>query len=345
MPGRMSVFGISYLSMKKVSLTGDRPTGPLHIGHLFGSLLSRKELENDYESYVMVADIQALTDNFEHPEKVRENVYEVTADNLAVGLDPDKTTFFIQSRIPQIAELTVLYSNLVTVNTLKRNPTVKAEIADKKDLFGQEGESVTYGFLGYPVSQAADITFCRASVVPVGEDQLPMIEQTREIIDKFHRLYNCDIFPRPEAKLSKAPRIIGLDGNAKMSKSLNNCIFLKDTPEETTKKIKTAKTDSESHPAYNPEKRPEISNLILIYGLIHNSNPQNAAKDVANLNYTTFKSKLAEDLNKYLEPIRQKREELKKDYVKEVLESGHKKALAKAEETMALVRKAMRLDY
>lgn len=331
--------------MKKILLTGDRPTGPLHIGHLFGSLLSRKELQDQYESYIMVADVQALTDNFEHPEKVRENVLEITADNLAVGLDPAKVAFFIQSQIPQIAELTVFYSNLVTINTLRRNPTVKAEIAQKKELFGQEGEGVTYGFLGYPVSQAADITFCRASVVPVGEDQLPMIEQTREIIDKFHRLYNCDIFPRPEAKLSKAPRIIGLDGNAKMSKSLNNAIYLKDSPKETEEKIKTAKTDSEPHPAYNPEKRPEISNLILIYSLIHGISPQEATKDVASLNYSAFKSKLAEDLNKFLAPIRENRKGLQLNYIKEILSEGHKKAFAQAEETMALVRQAMKIDY
>jgi tryptophanyl-tRNA synthetase len=330
---------------KKILLTGDRPTGPLHIGHLFGSLLSRKEMQAEYDPYVMVADIQALTDNFEHPKKVRENVYEVTADNLAIGLDPAKTTFFIQSQIPQIAELTVLYSNLVTVNTLKRNPTVKAEIAQKKELFGQEGESVTYGFLGYPVSQAADITFVRANIVPVGEEQLPMIEQTREIIDKFHRLYNCDIFPRPEAKLSKAPRILGLDGNAKMSKSLNNAIYLKDSPEETTEKIKTAKTDSENRIDYDPKQRPGISNLILIYSLIHNIEPKETSKEMAKINYSTFKAKLANDLNEYLEPIRQKRSELKSNYIKEVLETGSKKALIRAEETMILVRKAMHIDY
>src|SRR3989344_1356921 len=242
--------------MKKVLLTGDRPTGPLHIGHLFGSLLSRKELESEYETHIMVADVQALTDNFENPEKVRENVYEVTADNLAIGLNPEKTTFFIQSQIPQIAELTVFYSNLVTINTLKRNPTVKAEIAEKKDLFGEEGESLTYGFLGYPISQAADITIVRAHIVPVGSVQLPMIEQTREIIEKFHRTYPVDgnTFPLPTAKLSDAPRILGLDGSSKMSKSLNNAIYLKDTPEETVEKIKMATTDSESHPAYDPEK-------------------------------------------------------------------------------------------
>ena len=332
---------------KKILLTGDRPTGPLHIGHLFGSLLSRKEMQNEYESYIMVADVQALTDNFEHPEKVRENVFEITADNLAVGLEPNKTTFFIQSQIPQIAELTVLYSNLVTVNTLRRNPTVKAEIAQKKDLFGQEGESVTYGFLGYPISQAADITIVRANVVPVGEEQLPMIEQTREIIEKFHRIYKCEIFPIPNGKLSKGSRIMGLDGNAKMSKSLNNAIYIKNSPEETIEKIKTATTDSESTIDYDPQNRPGISNLVLIYSLIHSVEPKETVKDLKGLNYSTFKKKLADDLNNYLKPIRERRKEIisKPNHTKEILESGRKKVLPKAEETMSLVRKAIKIDY
>ena len=242
---------------KKVSLTGDRPTGPLHIGHYFGSLVSRKELEDEYESFVMIADVQALTDHFNEPEKVRDNVTEVALDYLASGLNPEKTTFFIQSQIPQIAELTVFFSNLVTINTLKRNPTVKSEIAEKKDLFGAKGEKLTYGFLGYPVSQAADITIVRADIVPVGQEQLPMIELTREIIEKFHRIYKTNIFPLPQAKLSKAPRILGIDGNAKMSKTLNNAIFLKDNPEEIRGKIKSAKTDSHSTVAFDPKKRPE----------------------------------------------------------------------------------------
>ena len=331
--------------VKKILLTGDRPTGPLHIGHLFGSLTNRIKMQDEYESYVLIADIQALTDNFEHPEKVHKNVYEVAADNLAAGLDPDKTSIYIQSQIPQIAELTILFSNLVTINTLKRNPTVKVEIAEKKELFGQGGESVTFGFLGYPVSQAADITIVRANIVPVGEDQLPMIEQTREIINKFHRLYNCNIFPRPEAKLSQAPRIIGLDSNSKMSKSLGNAIYLKDTPEETTEKIKTATTDSESRIGYDPKNRSGISNLVLIYGLIHGIEPREAVKELGKMNYSAFKTKLAEDLNKYLKPIREKRAELKIQYIKNVLETGRKKASAKAEEIMQLVKEAVKINY
>jgi tryptophanyl-tRNA synthetase len=332
---------------KKISLTGDRPTGPLHIGHLFGSLLSRKELESEYQSYVMVADIQALTDNWENPEKVRENVYEITADNLAIGLDPDKTTFFIQSQVPQIAELTVLYSNLVTINTLRRNPTVKGEIAQKKALFGENEESLTFGFLGYPISQAADITVLRANIVPVGEDQLPMIEQTREIIEKFHRIYKTEVFPLPEAKLSTATRIIGLDGNAKMGKSLNNAIFIKDTPKETIEKIKTAKTDSGSDITFDPENRPEISNLVLIYSIVNKIKPEEAIKDLKDINYSSFKLKLAEDLNKYLAPIREKRIELisDKNMLGDVLNNGLKKVLTKAQETINLVKQAVKIDY
>jgi tryptophanyl-tRNA synthetase len=333
--------------MKKVLLTGDRPTGPLHIGHLFGSLLSRKAMEDEYESYVMVADVQALTDNWENPEKVRENVYEVLADNLAVGLDPEKTTLFIQSQVPQIAELTVFYSNLVTLNTLKRNPTVKSEIAQKKELFGNEGESLTFGFLGYPISQAADITFLRANIVPAGEDQLPMIELTREIVEKFHRIYKTDIFPLPEVKLSSAPRIIGLDGNEKMGKSLGNAIFIKDSPEETAEKIKTAKTDSENYFSYEPEKRPAVSNLVLIYSIVNNLDPQAAAKNLGNMPYSEFKQKLAEDLNKYLAPIREKRKELiaNKKHLAAILAKGLEKVLPRAEETMTMVREAMKIDY
>ena len=332
---------------KKGSLTGDRPTGPLHIGHYFGSLVSRKELENEYESFVMIADVQALTDHFKEPEKVRDNVMEVAFDYLASGLDPQKTTFFIQSKIPQIAELTVFFSNLVTINTLKRNPTVKGEISEKKDIFGTKGEKLTYGFLGYPVSQAADITIVRADIVPVGQDQLPMIELTREIVEKFHRIYKTEIFPLPQAKLSQAPRIMGLDGNAKMSKSLNNAIFLKDGSEEIKEKIKTAKTDSFSTIAYDPKKRPEISNLVLIYSLIRSITPQEAVKEIGDVNYTSFKSKLAEDLIKFLEPIREKREELEKKSaeVMSILNEGTQKTLTRAEETIKLVKEAMKIKY
>ena len=226
---------------KKRILTGDRPTGRLHIGHYFGSLKTRVEMQNSglYDPYILIADVQALTDNFNNPEKVRNNVRQVAMDYLACGIDPEKSTIYIQSMIPEVAELTVFYSNLVTIARLQRNPTVKTEIAQKKDLFG---ESVTYGFLGYPVSQAADITAFEGSLVPVGEDQLPLIEQCREIVRKFNSIYG-EVLVEPEAVLSSSKRIKGLDGNEKMGKSLGNAIYLSDTEEEITKKVMSAVTD------------------------------------------------------------------------------------------------------
>ena len=226
---------------KKRILTGDRPTGKLHIGHYFGSLKKRLEMQESgkYDPYILIADVQALTDNFNNPEKVRKNVREVAIDYLSVGIDPKKTTIYIQSMIPEVAELTVFYSNLVTIARLQRNPTVKTEIAQKRDLFG---ESVTYGFLGYPVSQAADITAFEGELIPVGEDQLPLIEQCREIVRKFNSIYG-EVLKEPEAVLSSRKRIKGLDGNEKMGKSLGNAIYLSDSEEEITKKVMSAVTD------------------------------------------------------------------------------------------------------
>ena len=226
---------------KKRILTGDRPTGKLHIGHYFGSLKKRLEMQESgkYDPYILIADVQALTDNFNNPEKVRKNIREVAMDYLSVGIDPKKTTIYIQSMIPEVAELTVFYSNLVTIARLQRNPTVKTEIAQKRDLFG---ESVTYGFLGYPVSQAADITAFEGELVPVGEDQLPLIEQCREIVRKFNSIYG-EVLKEPEAVLSSGKRIKGLDGNEKMGKSLGNAIYLSDSEEEITKKVMSAVTD------------------------------------------------------------------------------------------------------
>ena len=227
--------------MKKRILSGMRPTGRLHLGHYFGALQNWVRLQDEYDCYFEIADVQALTDNYDNPEKVQKNVREVMMDYLASGIDPKKSTIFIQSMIPEIAELTVFYSNLVTVARLYRNPTVKTEAKQKKELFGNDGESITYGFLGYPVSQAADITAFCGEVIPVGDDQLPMIEQCREIVRKFNHIYG-EILKEPEALLSENTRIKGLDGN-KMSKSLNNAIYLSDTEEEILKKIMGAVTD------------------------------------------------------------------------------------------------------
>ena len=226
---------------KKRILTGDRPTGKLHIGHYFGSLKTRLELQENenYDPYILIADVQALTDNFNNPEKVRKNVREVAMDYLSVGIDPKKTTIYIQSMIPETAELTIYYSNLVTISRLERNPTVKTEIAQKKELFG---ESITYGFLGYPVSQAADITTFEGELVPAGEDQEPLIEQAREIVRKFNNIYG-EVLKEPKIVLSEGKRIKGLDGNEKMGKSLGNAIYLSDSEEEITKKVMSAVTD------------------------------------------------------------------------------------------------------
>ncbi len=226
---------------KKRILTGDRPTGKLHIGHYFGSLQKRVEMQNSgkYDMYILIADVQALTDNFNNPEKVRKNVRELAIDYLSCGIDPKKTTIYIQSMIPETAELTIYYSNLVTISRLERNPTVKTEIAQKKELFG---ESVTYGFLGYPVSQAADITTFEGELVPAGEDQEPLIEQAREIVRKFNNIYG-EVLKEPKIVLSEGKRIKGLDGNEKMGKSLGNAIYLSDSEEEITKKVMSAVTD------------------------------------------------------------------------------------------------------
>ena len=262
--------------MEKVKriLTGDRPTGKLHIGHYFGSLKKRVEMQNSglYDPYILIADVQALTDNFDNPKKVRENVREIAIDLLAVGIDPKKSTIFIQSIIPEIAELTVFYSNLVTMARLYRNPTVKTEIAQKKAIFGNTGEGVTYGFVGYPVSQAADITAFKGELVPVGEDQLPLLEQCREIVRKFNNIYG-ETLKEPEAYLSKVSRIKGLDGNEKMGKSLGNAIFLVDNEETIKDKVMGAITDpkkiKKDDPA-NPDVYPIRFLIILLHRQHHN---------------------------------------------------------------------------
>ena len=254
--------------MRKTILTGLRPTGNLHLGHLFGAGQNYVRLQDDYEFYLEIADVQALTDNFDNPEKVRKNVYEITKDLLAIGLNPEKVNFFIQSKIPEIAELTVYYSNLVTVARLQRNPTVKTEISQKKELFGNSGESITYGFLGYPVSQAADITAFDGEVVPVGDDQLPLLEQCREIVRKFNSIYG-DTLKEPEAVLSKNTRIKGLDGNEKMGKSLGNAVYLVDDEETIKKKVMGAVTDPEKIKKDDPAN-PDVCMVFYYHKLVNN---------------------------------------------------------------------------
>ena len=332
---------------KKRIVTGDRPTGRLHIGHYFGSLKNRVILQDsgEYEQYILVADVQALTDNFNNPEKVRKNVREVVMDYLSVGIDPEKTTIYIQSMIPEVAELTVFYSNLVTIARLERNPTVKTELAQKRDVFG---ESVTYGFLGYPVSQAADITALEGTVVPVGEDQLPLIEQCREIVRKFNNIYG-NVLVEPEAVLSKEKRIKGLDGNDKMGKSLGNAIYLSDTEEVVNQKVMSAVTDP------NRIKKDDLGNPdICMVAYYHNlfTEPEEYKTvceecKAGKRGCVACKKQLAKNINATLNPIREKRKyyEERPELVEKILKEGTEKARQTAKETMKKVKKAMKLDY
>ena len=332
---------------KKRILTGDRPTGRLHIGHYFGSIKKRVEMQESglYDPYILIADVQALTDNFNNPEKVRKNVREVAIDYLSCGIDPKKTTIYIQSMIPETAELTVFYSNLVTIARLQRNPTVKTEIAQKRDLFG---ESVTYGFLGYPVSQAADITAFEGELVPVGEDQLPLIEQTREIVRKFNSIYGV-VLVEPQAVLSSEKRIKGLDGNDKMGKSLGNAIYLSDSEEEIAKKVMSAITDP------NRIKKDDLGNpdicMVAYYHKLF-SKPEEVeavCKECreGKRGCVQCKKQLAKNIADELKPIREKRAyyELHPEEVDKILIEGTKKAREVAKETMKKVKKAMKLDY
>ena len=334
--------------MKKTILTGLRPTGNLHLGHYFGASQNWVKLQDDYDFYLEIADVQALTDNFDNPEKVRKNVKEITLDLLSIGLDPNKVNFFIQSKIPEIAELTVFYSNLVTVARLHRNPTVKTEIAQKKELFGNEGESITYGFLGYPVSQAADITAFDGEIIPVGEDQLPLIEQCREIVRKFNNIYG-ETLKEPEGLLSKNKRIKGLDGNDKMGKSLGNAIYLVDTEEEITKKIMGAVTDPNKIKKDDPAN-PDVC-MVYYYHKLVNSDEENA-KICAECQKgargcVACKRELISRMNEFLQEFRDRRKyyEEHPEEVKRILDEGTKKAREKSKEQLKRVKEAMKIDY
>ena len=334
--------------MKKTILTGLRPTGNLHLGHLFGAGQNYIKMQNYYEFFLEIADVQALTDNFNNPEKVRKNVSELTIDLLSIGLDPEKINFFIQSKIPEIAELTVFYSNLVTVARLERNPTVKTEIAQKKELFGNNGESITYGFLGYPVSQAADITAFNGEVIPVGEDQLPLLEQCREIVRKFNSIYG-ETLKEPQAILSDTKRVKGLDGNDKMGKSLGNAIFLNDSEEVIKKKIMGAVTDSNKIKKDDPAN-PDICMVYYYHNLVNkNENKEKICRECkkGERGCVQCKKELMEAMNNFLQPIKEKRKyyEEHPEIVKEILDKGTKKAKEKAETQMKNVKKAMKIDY
>ncbi len=334
--------------MKKTILTGLRPTGNLHLGHYFGAGKTWREIQEEYDFYLEIADVQALTDNFDNPDKVHNNVWEITKDLLAIGLNPEKVHFFIQSQIPEIAELTVYYSNLVTVSRLQRNPTVKTEIAQKKELFGTNGESITYGFLGYPVSQAADITCFKGECVPVGEDQLPLLEQCREIVRKFNSIYGETLI-EPKPLLSKTPRIKGLDGNEKMGKSLGNAIYLIDDEETIKKKIMGAVTDTNKIKKDDPAN-PDVCMVYYYHKLVNTEeNNQKICEECkkGERGCVQCKKELIEAMNNYLKPIQEKRKyyEEHPEEVKKILEKGTNEAKQKAEETIKEVKKAMKIDY
>lgn len=333
--------------MKKVILTGDRPTGKLHIGHYLGSIKNRVLLQDEYEQYLIIADVQALTDNFNNPEKVRENIREVAMDNLACGIDPNKTNIFIQSMVPEIAELTVFYSNLVTVSRLERNPTVKTEVMQKKALFGADGESITYGFLGYPVSQAADITAFDADLVPVGEDQLPVIEQAREIVRKFNSLYG-ETLKEPDVKIGSISRVKGLDGNAKMGKSLGNAIYLSDSDEEITKKVMSAITDTNKIKK-DDKADPEKCMVSYYHKLFSSSDIDTIHSECkeGKRGCVSCKKQLIANIIKELSPIRERRRyyENHKDEVDKILIKGTENARKRAKEVIKRVKKSMKIDY
>ena len=328
--------------MKPKILTGIRPTGALHIGHYLGMLEQTAALQDDFEVFLMIADVQALTDHFLEPQRVREAVMEVALGAFSCGIDPARTTLFIQSLVPEIAELTVFFGNLVTVNRLEQNPTVKAEIAQKRDLFGK---SVTYGFLGYPLSQAADIAIFDAAVVPVGADQLPMIEQTREIIRKFNRLYG-ETLVEPEARVVDAARVRGLDGAAKMGKSLGNAVSLDDSSDVVSRKVMSAMTDPLKLRLHDVG-HPEVCTVFAYHELFNTANLATIAAECAagTRGCVSCKRELSAQLDIFLEPVRVRRSRVEPAATMRILLDGTQRARRVARSTMARVKRAMKLDY
>ena len=345
--------------MSKIILTGDRPTGKLHVGHFVGSLRRRVELQNSGEFdeiYIMIADAQALTDNAENPGKVRDNIIEVALDYLSCGLDPARSTLFIQSQVPELTELSFYYMNLVTVARLQRNPTVKSEIQMRKF-----ENSIPVGFFTYPISQASDITAFKATTVPVGEDQEPMIEQTREIVRKFNSVYG-DTLVEPEILLpdNKAClRLPGIDGKAKMSKSLGNCIYLSDTPEDVRKKVMSMYTDPNHIQVSDPGQVEGNCVFTYLDAFCKEEHFERYLPDYKNLDElkehykrgglgdVKVKKFLNNVLQEELEPIRARRAELEKDIpaIFDILKAGSEKAQVKAAQTLHEVKDAMRINY
>ncbi|MCR5835802.1 MAG: tryptophan--tRNA ligase [Lachnospiraceae bacterium] len=345
--------------MGKIILTGDRPTGRLHVGHYVGSLKRRVELQNsgDFEKiFIMIADAQALTDNFDNPEKIRQNIIEVALDYLSCGLDPAKSTLFVQSQISELTELTFFYMNLVTVSRLQRNPTVKSEIQMRNF-----EASIPVGFFNYPISQAADITAFKADTVPVGDDQLPMIEQTREIVRKFNSIYD-EVLVEPEALLPSndaCMRLPGTDGKAKMSKSLGNCIYLADTEKDVKTKIMSMYTDP-THIQISDPGHIEGNTVFTYLDAFSNQKhfeeylPEYANLDELKEHYqrgglgdVKIKKFLNNVIQEELSPIRARRAEFEKDIpaVYEILRQGSEVAREVAAQTLSEVKKAMQIDY
>jgi tryptophanyl-tRNA synthetase len=330
--------------MTKRILTGDRPTGPLHLGHYVGSLQNRVRLQNEYETYVLIADVQALTDNFERPQTLEANIFEVALDYLAVGIDPEKTRIVVQSMVPELTELTIYFMNLVTVATLERNPTVKEEIKQRNFVKG-----VPVGFWSYPISQAADITIFKADLVPVGEDQLPMIEQAREIVRRFNRLY-AKVLIEPKAMLGAMARLPGTDGGAKMSKSIGNCIYLGDSAETVRKRVMSMFTDpTRIHPT---DPGHVEGNPVFIYHDVFN--PNQAEVEELKQRYrkgtvgdVEVKQRLCDALNTFLAPIRERRAQYAANprRVHEIISAGTRQGRAQAQATMQEVRAAMKIAY
>ena len=345
--------------MEKIILTGDRPTGRLHVGHYVGSLKRRVELQNsgEYDKiFIMIADAQALTDNADNPEKIRQNIIEVALDYLSCGLDPEKCTIFIQSQVPELAELSFFYMNLVTVSRLQRNPTVKTEIQMRNF-----ETSIPVGFFTYPISQASDITAFKATTVPVGEDQLPMIEQAREIVRKFNSVYG-ETLVEPTALIPENEvccRLPGTDGKAKMSKSLGNCIYLSDTPEEVKRKVMSMYTDPDHIRVEDPGKIEGDCAFTYLDAFSSEEDFKEFLPDYNNLDElkdhyrrgglgdVKVKKFLNNVLQKQLEPIRNKRHEYEKDIpgVYEILRKGTEAAYEVAQQTLNEVKASMKINY
>jgi tryptophanyl-tRNA synthetase len=314
----------------------------LHLGHYVGSLKNRLKLQDAYEAFIIIADVQALTTHLHQSRLIKESSFEVCLDYLAAGIDPEKTTIFLQSQVPEIAELTVFFSMLVNLSFLRHNPTIKTEALEKG-----MGEDLTYGFFGYPISQAADITFVKAQLVPVGEDQVPHIEQTRKIVRKFNRLFG-PVLVEPKALLDEVPRLIGLDGKLKMSKSYNNAVFLKDPPEVVQKKLFQAVTDpARIHP--NDPGHPDICTVFAYHRVFNETEVPEIEEScrLGKLRCVDCKANLAGVINRFLEPIRKRRSQFEQraPLVWEILEEGTKKARAIGHQTLCQVKEVMGLSY